>query len=91
MPSAPLTCASTAVPRRLVGDTFLSLSLLLNESPSRSASSSFASRAAPNRPAASMSSLLHLIVAQTITLCACTIDLSLDAMSWPPVLDEISS
>ena len=50
----------------------MKLSLLLNELPSRSASSSFAPRAAPTRSAAFMSSLLHLTVrkqSRSFSLC----------------------
>ena len=86
MPSAPLTCATTAVPRRLVGDTFLSLSLLLNESPSRSVSSSIASTRAPFLPLASgclAAPALPLRTHHTRPLCAGTIDLSFDALCWP--------
>ena len=50
MLSAPLMFALSAVPRRPAGDTFLSLSLLLNESPLRSRHSSFISTGAPFIP-----------------------------------------
>ena len=50
MPSAPLMCSLSAVPRRPAGDTFLSLNLLLNESPLRSRRSICVSTGAPFLP-----------------------------------------